>query len=326
MNAARIGGTPKTANAGLIAPTGVLPSKDTSTPVDVDQTMKGPNAVRKKMISTHAEDGTRLSVRTWDPPQGRPVIAQVVLAHGYAEHSGRYDAFASTLAKAGIAVVAPDLRGHGRSEGRRGYVWDYTDYHQDLDAAFAKTDPKKPTFLMGHSNGGLLALHYVGSRHPNLAGVVVTSPYVALTKPLPPWKSFLVTVASKILPWLSLDSGLSTEGLSRDPQVVRDYENDPLVFSTANASWFAESAEAQDTVRGLSKDDFSSPLLYVYGDRDPIASSKVSTELSGRIADDTWVRKGALHEVLNEIDGPQLHQDIASWLTRHVQKSLAAKE
>ena len=67
-----------------------------------------------------ARDGTDLVTRHW-PVAGDP-WASIVLIHGIAEHSGRYEHVGQWLAAAGLAVHAYDGRGFGGSGGRRAYI------------------------------------------------------------------------------------------------------------------------------------------------------------------------------------------------------------
>ena len=64
--------------------------------------------------------GAKLHVTHW-LPEGRP-RAIILLAHGYAEHAGRYAYVAKRLTDAGYAVYAVDHWGHGNSDGEGGFV------------------------------------------------------------------------------------------------------------------------------------------------------------------------------------------------------------
>src|SRR5690606_16896350 len=104
----------------------------------------------------------RLQYRTWEVPDAR---GAVVLIHGFSEHSGRYEGVAGHLAGFGLSTFALDLRGHGRSDGRRGHVPRFEVYLQELDRFRREVQgvvgPELPLFLLGHSMGGLIALRYL---------------------------------------------------------------------------------------------------------------------------------------------------------------------
>ena len=111
--------------------------------------------------SVAAADGTPLLVRRWaasDP------WAQMLLVHGLAEHSGRYERTGGLLAEAGIDVTAFDLRGHGGSGGPRGDVEHWTDYLDDIAVRLAAVRTEadgRPVVLFAHSYGGLICTDYV---------------------------------------------------------------------------------------------------------------------------------------------------------------------
>lgn len=263
-----------------------------------------------------AQDGTRLYLQRWAPTDVE-VAAELLVVHGYAEHSGRYRELGHALAGRGIAVAAVDYRGHGRAEGPRGFVTEFECYHDDLDAALATLDGRAPRFILGHSNGGLLVLDYVarnGPRVADLRGAIVTNPLLALAMEVPGYKLFLANTLAKIYPRFTMPSGIPTDALSRQEGVREAYERDPFIFNTATAGWFIECRKAQTRVRALHR--LPLPCLYVYSDSDPITSAPANRALAEQLEGEVTivVRAGELHEVLNEIDREDLYGKIADWI------------
>ena len=76
------------------------------------------SVVRRVESRFEGARGQSLFRRSWIPPEPERVV---VLAHGFAEHSGRYDSLGAWFAARGVAVHALDHEGHGRSAGRRGH-------------------------------------------------------------------------------------------------------------------------------------------------------------------------------------------------------------
>jgi len=267
-------------------------------------------------------DGTKLHLYTWRG--ATPPSADVLIIHGYADHGGRYREPARYLAQSGFAVTALDLRGHGRSEGQRGYVEHFEDYHADLTAALGTLDSGRPRFLLAHSMGALVAFDFIARAHPSLAGLVVTNPYLALTTNPPQTKLALGKVAARLLPRLSLSSGLLPESMSRDPACVEAYRSDPLVFKTANAAWFRESNLAMARVRALRS--LSLPLFYAFSMGDSVAHGGVKETFVRQLAclDKTVVERAGLHELLNETDRAELYELIRDWLSRRAAKANVA--
>lgn len=264
-------------------------------------------------MEIRAADGTRLVAQRWSPTD-TALRARLLVLHGYADHAERYRELALTLADMGIETMAVDLRGHGRSEGRRGYIESFTDYHVDASAALA-TLGDGPTFILGHSTGGLIALDWVASHRLDVSGLVVTNPYLELAVPVPPAKLLLGKLSGRYLPTLAVPSGIPASGLTHDKAICDEYERDPMVFKTATAGWFRETSVAQLRVRQLR--ELHVPLLYVYSTHDPIGAPSANAALAEQLVspDKTVVvREGELHEVLNELDRAALHRTVGEWI------------
>ena len=173
------------------------------------------------------KDDLQIFWRCWLPKGGKPK-GIVVLCHGLSEHSGRYDAFAASLTKSGFGVYALDHQGHGLSEGDRSYVEKFKDLVQDV-LQFTNIVKDRHIqlahrfFLVGHSMGGLIAVHTVLANAQQWAGVVLSAPAL---KPDPktstPFIKAVARVLSYVFPKLALRK-LPLEGLCSDPAVVHNY-------------------------------------------------------------------------------------------------------
>jgi alpha-beta hydrolase superfamily lysophospholipase len=96
--------------------------------------------------------GASLHWHVWMPQT--PPRAVILLAHGYAEHLGRYDHVAAHLNAQGFAVYALDHWGHGRSDGTPGFVPKFSVFTDGVELLLAKIEaahPDLPRFLIGHS-------------------------------------------------------------------------------------------------------------------------------------------------------------------------------
>ncbi|MEM9493787.1 MAG: alpha/beta fold hydrolase, partial [Myxococcota bacterium] len=108
-----------------------------------------------------SRDGTDLYGEYFAARAPGPARASALIIHGYMEHCGRYRELAHVLVGAGVSVLSYDMRGHGRAAGQRGYIREFTDYLDDLDAALGQLEVRAdaaaaPLLLIGHSNGGLI--------------------------------------------------------------------------------------------------------------------------------------------------------------------------
>ena len=237
--------------------------------------------------------GMHLHVRHWrhQGPGARPTV---VVLHGYMEHGGRYAELAHTLHEYGMNTTAPDLRGHGRSRGQRGYVARFADYVDDAACVLDALDPARPHFVVGHSNGALVALLLAAQQAVKVAGLVVSNPFLRQTHPVRGPKLWLGTLAAHLWPRLSLPAGLDPADLTHDGAQMAAHRGDPAIFNVANASWFAQVQRAQKTAMGLQR--LQMPLLYIYSDADPVASPHANASLAHAIEAPTKrivVRRGA---------------------------------
>lgn len=260
----------------------------------------------------HPDIGTEL-VREWEP-DGDPT-AYIVLVHGLAEHSGRYERTASLLAQAGFWVRGFDLIGAGGSGGRRWDVDDWSRYHDQIGAHVAwAREQGPPVILMGHSMGGSLSLGYALSDRADPDLLVLSSPAIAPSKG---WQRILGWLGAAAFPRLAVPNPFPAHLISRDPAVVEAYENDPLVVPRSTLRLLsALMGEAEDLRERASSLDI--PTLVFHGGDDRI----VPAEASGILADvdgvDRKVYPGLLHETLNEPEGPEVVADVVDWLNAHL--------
>ncbi|MBN1955450.1 MAG: lysophospholipase [Anaerolineae bacterium] len=264
--------------------------------------------------------GLTLYYQCWKPDQAPR--AALCIVHGIGEHSGRYASVVDYLLRRGYAIYSFDLRGHGRSPGRRGHVDAWEEYRGDV-AAFLRTvgqqETGRPIFLMGHSMGGLIVLEYVLHHPEGLHGVIASAPGLS-TEGLSPLMVALARLLSHVLPRLTLKTGLTVEGISRDAAVVQAYRDDPLVHdrATPRTGVAGQTAIAWTLAHAA---DLSVPLLIVHGTDDQIVPCAASQLFYDRVtmADkERRVYEGGYHELHNDLDREQVLADVADWLERHI--------
>ena len=194
--------------------------------------------------------------------------AVLSIVHGLGEHSGRYGNVVDWFAPKRYAVYAFDLRGFGRSPGRRGYINEWVEFRQDVKAFLEfvhEQEPGQTVFLLGHSMGGLIVLEYVLHHPEGLAGVIASGP--ALSVDIPPFLMVLSKVLSGILPRLAFNTGLDATALARDPAVVEAYVNDPLVHSLSTPRFGIEFPRAGEWTQAHAA-EMRIPCLIVHGGAD----------------------------------------------------------
>ncbi|MCC6126526.1 MAG: lysophospholipase [Pirellulales bacterium] len=261
--------------------------------------------------------GLKLFLQRWLPAGA--VRAAVALVHGVNEHGGRYGRLAEELNGRGIAVHAIDLRGFGRSEGERGLVLGFDEFLDDVELLLAQTaaaHPGKPLFLLGHSMGGEIATWLTIERQPRIDGLILSAPALLVGGNVFPILRHLAAFFSRVLPRLRLRR-MGTRFMSRDPQVIEDFKNDPLVYHGKFA--VRTGAEILRTVKLIRRrmEDVRVPLLVMHGTRDLVTDPNGSRQLYARAssADKTLrLYPGLYHEIFNEPEREQVIGDLIAWI------------
>lgn len=243
--------------------------------------------------------------------------ASVIITHGIAEHSGRYDEITGKLNQAGYSVVRYDVRGHGMSQGKRGALKSYHQFIDDLHVLVTeekKINPKK-IFLMGHSMGGLIVNMYAVKYH-DVDGIISSAAPTYFIKDVLPFRF----IGYRWLGFLMKKTNFADDQLSRIKSIEEAYIQDPLnlkkfYFSLAGNMFVGG-------VRYLNKNikNYQTPVLFLHGETDKI----VPTEFSRRIIELVPVQDkklitypDAYHEIFNDLDREKTFGDVIAWLDEH---------
>lgn len=257
----------------------------------------------------HHRYGTEL-VRTWVPASDPK--ADIVLVHGIAEHSGRYERVGSILSGAGFRVTAFDLVGHGMTGGRRGHVDRWDQYLDQIESHVAEVG--RPRVLLGHSMGGNLVLGYAASHRPPVDLVVASAPALAGGAA---WQRAIAPVMGRLLPTLAVPQKLKASQLSRDPLVGERYFADPLVVTKATTRLGAELFAAMDRVSDAAA-DITVPVLVLHGEEDTIVPVSSTEPLGGLDGFERRTYPHLRHEIFNEPEGPEIVTEVAEWIAARV--------
>lgn len=263
----------------------------------------------------HVVPGTRgeVAVRVWPLPAALPRPRFVaLLAHGYGEHTGRYEEVARVLTRLGAAVVGPDHMSHGVSAGERVLIEDFENVVTDLHAAAGLArarHPGLPVVLVGHSMGGLIAARYAQRYGSALAALVLSGPVIGS------WGLTERLLAADEIP----DTPVGPSSLSRDPSVGAAYAADPLVWHGPMKRPTVEAfARALETVRAAG-DVGRLPVLWLHGDDDrlvPLTGSRPGVEaLTATLPAVVRIYAGARHEVFHETNRAEVFADLTDFLT-----------
>jgi acylglycerol lipase len=255
-------------------------------------------------------------------PEG-DVKAVLFVVHGLGEHCGRYMNHVNYFVPLGYAIYGLDFIGHGKSDGEREVIdrlSDYTDtmtlYHQMVKG----WQSGKPIFVLGHSMGGLITSYYLLDHQADFKGAIISAPLTKVGKDITPFTIAMGKILSRIAPKAGLLS-LDATGVSRDPEVVKAYVNDPLVFhGKTPARLAAEMLKAMIRVTAETE-MITLPFIIVQGSADKLVDPAGAQEFYDKAGskDKTLkVYQGLYHEVHNEPEREVMFKDVETWLTAHI--------
>lgn len=265
-------------------------------------------------------DGAELFFQSWPKKSPQAVILGV---HGLGEYADCYNFLAQGLEDTPYQLVMSDLRGHGRSSGKRGvggideFVRDIKLFYSLVKARFSGL----PIFILGHSMGGLIVCKFL-IRHSDAAfsGVVLSSPLMGIAVEVPAFKKKSAGVLAKVLPNLTLYNEIPLSHLTLDKRIVQTYESDHLRHDRISAGLFSEMLQSIDYVFHQS-DKIRGPLLLQQAGDDLVVSRGKGKELFDRlkIPDKEYiVYEGYYHEIYNEVHREKPYEDLKRWLKGHL--------
>ena len=263
--------------------------------------------------------GLNIFVRSWRPSGSARAI--VVICHGLNAHSGQYQSVGEQFAAVGLAVYALDLRGRGHSDGERFYVEKFADYVSDVATvvALAKArEPGLPVYLLGHSAGGVVSCIYTLEHQSELAGLICES--FAFQIPAPDFAVAVLKGLSHLAPHAHVVK-LKNEDFSRDPDVVRAMNDDPLIAHEVQPTrTAAEMARADDRL----KQEFpliTLPVLILHGTLDKVtrpSGSQLFFDNAGSADKTLNLYEGYYHDLLHDLDREKVMADIIGWINTRV--------
>jgi alpha-beta hydrolase superfamily lysophospholipase len=252
---------------------------------------------------------------------GEPRLGWVVLVHGLGEHSGRYERLIRELNDAGFAVYTFDWPGHGKSPGKRGHT--SVEEAMEIIDGIINEIGENP-FLFGHSLGGLTVIRYAETRPEKIRGVVASSPALAKSPKTPGFMVALAKFLGRIAPSVTLSNGLKPELLSRNPEAVKRYVEDPLVHDRISAKLgrsIFENMELAHEEAGRIR----VPTLLIVGTADIITPPEGSRRLLEELAvEDKAIKEfeGAYHEIFEDPEwADEFHEVISRWFVEHSTKA-----
>lgn len=261
------------------------------------------------------EGGIPIVAVEWRPESAPWAV--IALVHGIGEHFRRYESMAAWYAEKGIATLAFDLPGHGKSGGPRGHS-SYATIAKEIDHLVGEARgrfPGLPIVAYGHSLGGALCLNWLLERQPDIGAAVIGSPGLAPATPIPPAKMALARIMARLAPSFTLANDLDDSGLSRDPKVKEAYIADPLMHNKVSARLGLDLIErGQFIIANAAK--IKLPLLLLQGTADRLVDPAATASFAAAAGANVEFRRfeGWYHELHNEPEKEELYKQVLTWI------------
>ncbi len=262
-------------------------------------------------------DKTKLHIVSWMPKVIPRAI--VLFVHGSGDHVLRYHNWAQLFNCERIGFVGIDVRGHGKSGGKRGHG-SLIELLKDIDTLFEYTRkmyPNTPRILYGQGMGGSLVMSYLIKNRPNVAGVVSASPWLRIVNSPLNLLGKLCNFATKLTPSLTLSNRSSSQYHTLNEVVAKSSDSDPLIHDKISQRLFYQITEAGELLL-QNRHRFNVPILLIHGTHDTIASWRACSEFAQYTSKNTSFKPwdGGLHELHNSHDKENVFGFIANWIDK----------
>lgn len=264
-------------------------------------------------------DGAKLFMQKWVAEKN---LGYILITHGQAEHSECYHRLISALAGQGWSFIGWDLRGHGKSEGLRGYAKDFDEYVLDFkiftELCLGLPELQgKPVVLLGHSMGGLIqSCALVEKKFNSVTAQILSSPLFGVAVDVPEWKDKGAGFINALLPKITLGNEIRNDQLTRDIEVMREYELDTYRHNRISSGVYLGFKREFKRVIGRAG-DITLPTLMHISDKDPVVSSESALKFFDAIASENKSLKlveGGKHELYNDTVRTDVFKHVSEYL------------
>ncbi|MFZ3230526.1 MAG: lysophospholipase [Pseudobdellovibrio sp.] len=270
-------------------------------------------------------DDAKLYMQKWSTKDS---IGTILLTHGQAEHSDCYKTLIDGFENTGWNFIGWDLRGHGKSEGLRGYAKDFNEYVKDYDQFIEKTlsldDVKsKPVILLAHSLGGLIQTCALLEKnypeiYPNIKAQVLSSPFFGIAIEVPAWKDTGASFLNQIFPKITLSNEIKYDQLTRDLDKLREYEKDTYRHDRISSGVYLGFKREFPLVLARAS-EIKLPSFLSISDSDPIVSSEAALKVFDLIDSNIKglkIIEGGKHELYNDIVRKDVIQAVVDFVNQ----------
>ncbi len=249
--------------------------------------------------------------------------AIILIIHGFSEHVGKYDYIKNKLIQCNYGIYRYDVRGHGRSEGKRGYIRHYNLFIEDLKTIIKLIkyeNPDKPIFVLGFSMGAFIALSYGINDFHKIDGQILSSPAVIHSWFIRGLSGKILEYLSYICPNIKIKTKLHKFFLPNDT-TNKSNENDKLVLNQATLRFYVEFLVKGSCWLNQNINKYKVPCLLLHGEEDYIIDKKISINLFNKISSQDKQLKiysGLKHEIINNCTENLIVSDVDAWINSRI--------
>tara|TARA_B100001248_G_scaffold240180_1_gene205955 strand:+ start:13928 stop:14767 length:840 start_codon:yes stop_codon:yes gene_type:complete len=270
----------------------------------------------------HGYDGKDLYFQTWQQEEAK---LHLMITHGLAEHSGAYKYLAEGLmSDLPVNIYAWDLRGHGRSYGKRGVVKNFSEYTKDLFCFyhFLKDQINDLPVCLGHSMGGLILTYALSLYEEQIKtkALVLSSPLFGVKMEVSPFKEYAARLLSDFAPSIALNNEIDFKSLSHDKKIIQEYENDALRHNKISSRVYLGFIETFPKVMAAAA-KLQMPVFLQYSGDDHLVSVSATEkfyDLLGSSEKEKIKYTSMYHEIYNEVDRELVYKDLIKYLRKYI--------
>jgi len=265
--------------------------------------------------------GTELFFRVIEPLTAPK--AAVILVHGHGDHSGGLQNLSTSLVNNKYMVYALDLRGHGKSAGKRGFIQSWDEFRGDLHEfrnLVALDQPEQPLYIVGHSLGGLITLEYALDHSASISGIIAISP--AISYEVKPLEQLGITIMGKVKPDYSINKSRRIFLMKKNTAMRAKYYSDRLrhnIVTPGLGSGLIQAISRLENQAQLIK----LPILLQYGLDDKITPPTKLNQFFHRVASkdkQLYEYPLAKHRPFDEEGKKKFLGDLVGWLDGQIDK------
>jgi len=265
--------------------------------------------------------GTELFFRVIEPLTAPK--AAVILVHGHGDHSGGMQNLFKRLVKSGYIVYTFDLRGHGKSSGKRGFIQSWDEFRGDLHEfrnLVALDQPERPLYIVGHSLGGLITLDYALDYSDGISGIIAISP--AISYEVKPLEQLGITIMDKIKPDYSINKSRRIFLMKKNTAVRTKYYSDRLRHNIVTPGLGSALIQAISRLENQAQ-SIKLPILLQYGLEDKITPPTKLNQFFQLVSSkdkQLYEYPRAKHRPFDEEGKEKFLGDLVGWLDGQIDK------